>query len=88
MNSTSRASTSVQTGEFGLNDTTYRLIIKKVYPEVSIGKFQVDLSFVVPAPKWIRRGQTLQIRLQLGDLSQALLLPRGGFYHKTGGQWV
>jgi HlyD family secretion protein len=77
-----------QTGEFDLNDTTYRLIIKKVYPEVSIGKFQVDLSFVGPAPKWVRRGQTLQIRLELGDLSQALLLPRGSFYQKTGGQWV
>jgi HlyD family secretion protein len=77
-----------QTGEFDFNDTAYRLIIKKVYPEVSIGKFQVDLSFVGPAPKWIRRGQTLQIRLELGNLSQALLLPRGGFYQKTGGQWV
>ena len=77
-----------QTGEFDLNDTTYRLVIQKVYPQVSNGKFQLDLSFVGPAPKGIRRGQTLQIRLELGDFSQALLLPRGGFYQKTGGQWV
>ncbi len=77
-----------QTGEFDLNDTTYKLIIKKVYPEVANGRFQVDLLFVGTAPKGIRRGQTLQIRLELGDLSEALLLPRGGFYQKTGGQWV
>jgi HlyD family secretion protein len=77
-----------QTGEFDLNDTTYELIIKKVYPEVNNGRFQVDLYFVGQAPKGIRRGQTLQIRLELGDLSEALLLPRGGFYQKTGGQWV
>jgi HlyD family secretion protein len=77
-----------QTGEFDFNDTAYRLSIKKVYPEVANGRFQVDLFFVGPPPKGIRRGQTLQIRLELGDLSEALLLPRGGFYQKTGGQWV
>jgi len=77
-----------QTGEFDLNDTTYELIIKKVYPEVTNGRFQVDLFFAGQAPNGIRRGQTLQIRLELGDLSEALLLPRGGFYQKTGGQWV
>jgi len=26
--------------------------------------------------------------LELGDLAEALLLPRGGFYQKTGGQWA
>ncbi|HEY5615566.1 MAG TPA: efflux transporter periplasmic adaptor subunit, partial [Bacteroidota bacterium] len=36
----------------------------------------------------VRRGQTLQIRLELGDLSEATLLARGGFYQRTGGQWV
>jgi HlyD family secretion protein len=79
---------SGQTGEFDLSDTTYKLIIKKVYPEVTNGRFQVDLYFVGQVPKGIRRGQTLQIRLELGELSEALLLPRGGFYQKTGGQWV
>ena len=39
-------------------------------------------------PEKLRRGQTLQIRLELGDLTKTLLLSRGGFYQKTGGQWV
>lgn len=77
-----------QTGEFDLSGKTYKLIVKKVYPEVTGGKFDVDMEFEGDAPKDIRRGQTLQVRLELGDLAEALLLPRGGFYQKTGGQWV
>lgn len=66
----------------------YKLVVTKVYPEVKDGKFQVDLNFVGLVPNGIRRGQTLQIRLQLSERTKALLLPRGGFYQKTGGQWV
>ena len=77
-----------QAGEFDLSGTTYGLKITKVYPEVKDGRFEVDLEFAGKPPQGIRRGQTLQVRLELGDLSEALLLPRGGFYQKTGGQWV
>ena len=66
----------------------YKLTIDKVYPEVKDGKFEVDMEFTGKAPDGIRRGQTLQIRLQLSDRTIAVLLPRGGFYQKTGGQWV
>jgi HlyD family secretion protein len=77
-----------RTGSFDLADETYRLIVKKIYPEVREGRFETDLYFYEQAPEGIRRGQTLHIRLELGDLSEALLLPRGGFFQKTGGQWV
>ncbi len=66
----------------------FKLIIIKVYPEVKDGKFQVDMNFSGKVPDGIRRGQTLQIRLQLSERTKALLLARGGFYQKTGGQWV
>ena len=79
---------SGQRGEFDLTGTTYGLKITKVYPEVTNGRFDVDLEFISVPPPGIRRGQTLQIRLELGDLAEAVLLPRGGFYQKTGGQWV
>lgn len=71
-----------------INGTDYKLTVKKVFPEVKNGKFQVDMDFAGKTPGGIRRGQTLQIRLQLSDRTKALLLPRGGFYQKTGGQWV
>jgi len=77
-----------QTGEFDLSGTTYGLKITKVYPEVTNGRFDVDMLFVGTPPVGVRRGQTLQVRLELGDLTEAVLLPRGGFYQKTGGQWV
>lgn len=77
-----------QTGEFSFNNHDYKLVIKKVFPEVKSGQFEVDMNFVGAAPKGIRRGQSVQIRLELGELSQALTIERGGFYQTTGGQWI
>jgi len=75
-------------GDFDFADKTYKLIIKKVYTQVTNGRFQVDMEFVGDVPQGIRRGQTLQIRLALSDETQALLLPKGGFYQQTGGNWI
>ena len=75
-------------GDFDFADKTYKLIIKKVFTQVTNGRFQVDMEFVGEVPKGIRRGQTLQIRLALSDETQAVLLPKGGFYQQTGGNWI
>lgn len=77
-----------QEGKFEFNNKTYHLVIRKIFPEVLEGRFSVDMFFVDETPEAIRRGQTLHIRLELGDLTEALLLARGGFYQQTGGQWV
>jgi len=77
-----------QRGEFTFANQTYVLEIKKVYTQVTGGRFQVDMLFLDKVPDGIRRGQTLQIRLALSDETQALLLPRGGFYQQTGGNWI
>lgn len=77
-----------QTGTFELAGKPFELIIRRVYPEVLEGRFEVDMMFPKVTPDDIRRGQTLQIRLALGDLEEALLLERGGFYQTTGGNWV
>jgi len=77
-----------QEGEFVLAGTPYKLQIKKVYTQVSNGRFQVDMAFAGVVPQGIRRGQTLQIRLALSDETTAVLLPRGGFYQQTGGNWI
>ena len=75
-------------GDFTFAGTEYSLLIKKIYPEVLNGRFEVDMEFSGAEPEGIRRGQTLHIRLELGVLAEAILLDRGGFYQKTGGQWV
>lgn len=75
-------------GNFDFNNKTYNLEIKKVYTQVTNGRFQVDMEFIGDVPQGIRRGQTLQIRLALSDETQAVLLPKGGFYQQTGGNWI
>ena len=76
------------TGTFDFAGKSYKLKIKKVFTQVSNGRFQVDMEFVGDVPQGIRRGQTLQIRLALSDETQAILLAKGGFYQKTGGNWI
>ncbi len=76
-------------GTFDFAEKTYKLVIKKIYTQVNTnGSFQVDMEFVGDVPKGIRRGQTLQIVLALSDASTAVLLPKGGFYQQTGGNWI
>ncbi|UCH21102.1 MAG: HlyD family efflux transporter periplasmic adaptor subunit [Deltaproteobacteria bacterium] len=77
-----------QHGEFTFDEKHYQLTIAKIYPEVIDGRFEIDMVFDGDQPEDIRRGQTLHIKLELGNLSTAILLPQGGFYQKTGGQWV
>ncbi|VAW19899.1 RND efflux system, membrane fusion protein, partial [hydrothermal vent metagenome] len=79
---------SGETGTFPFNGNNYKLSIKKVYTQVTNGRFQVDMLFEGKAPKGIRRGQSLQIRLALSDEKQAILIPKGGFFQQTGGNWV
>jgi HlyD family secretion protein len=75
-------------GQFTFANKDYNLKIKKVYTQVTNGRFQVDMEFEGEVPQGIRRGQTLQIRLALSDETTALLVPKGGFYQQTGGNWI
>jgi HlyD family secretion protein len=75
-------------GNFKLSEETYSLKVTKIYPEVRNGRFEVDLEFDREAPESMRRGQSVHVRLELGDLTECILLPRGAFYQKTGGRWV
>ncbi len=75
-------------GETSFAGKAYKLTIKKVFTTINNGRFQVDMEFKDSIPQGIRRGQTLQIRLALSDETQALLLPKGGFYQQTGGNWI
>ena len=63
------------------------LQVSKIYPQVNEGQFEVDMVFN-QEPEGLRRGQTLQLRLTLGDNSDAILIPNGSFYQETGGSWV
>jgi HlyD family secretion protein len=81
----------VREGQFGectFDNQDYKLKITRVYVQVTDNKFQADMHFIGDTPKGIRRGQTLHIKLELGGLSDGLLVEAGGFYQTTGGQWI
>jgi HlyD family secretion protein len=77
-----------QTGTFTFAGKEYKLKIKKIFTQVTAGRFQVDMEFDGEEPKGIRRGQTLQIVLSLSDETQAIVVPRGAFFQQTGGNWI
>ena len=67
---------------------TFSTVIRKVYPEVREGKFKADFKFDGEQPDNIRAGQTYYLNLQLGQPEEAVIIPRGTFYQKTGGKWI
>lgn len=74
--------------QFERQDESYQAVIRKVYPEVRDGKFKADFKFDGTLPGNIRTGQTYSLNLQLGQPEEAVMIPRGTFYQKTGGRWI
>lgn len=74
--------------KFEFDNSTYDMEVTKVYPEVTNGRFAVDMIFKSKKPAGIRRGQSSPIRVELGQAQKAKLLPVGGFFSDTGGNWV
>lgn len=66
----------------------YTFKITYIYPNISNGQFQVDMEFLDVIPDGIKRGQSLRLSIELGESSQQNIIPTGGFYNDTGGQWI
>lgn len=77
-----------QTASVEFNGNTYKLVVRKVIPEVTAGQFQVELVFEGKAPEDLRRGLSMQVKLTLSDNSKSLLIAQGQFFQSTGGTWV
>lgn len=75
-------------GRFTLDEETYEVEVKKIYPEVKDNVFEADMTFLGETPGTIKRGQTLTIQLTFGEPEKSLMLAKGGFYQETGGRWV
>ena len=75
-------------GTLKFDNQEYELKIDKIYPKVQSGNFKVDLIFTETIPIDLRIGQNFRIKLQLGKSKNAIIIPRGGFYQSTGGQWI
>lgn len=66
----------------------FDLVVRRVYPEVRNGTFEIDMIFADSMPDNIRTGQTYYTSLQLGQPKVSVLVPIGGFFQETGGQWI
>jgi HlyD family secretion protein len=66
----------------------FDLTVRRVYPEVRNGTFEIDMVFTDSMPDNIRTGQTYYISLELGQPKESVLVPIGGFFQETGGQWI
>lgn len=76
------------TASFERQDTRFEMLLRKVYPEVRNGQFRADFVFAGDVPENIRSGQTYYLNLQLGQPTEAVIIPRGSFYQSTGGAWI
>jgi HlyD family secretion protein len=77
-----------QEAELDFGGNTYKLYVSKIYTGVTAGAFQVDMLFKDDIPENIKRGQTIQMRLQFSTPAEALILRRGAFFQQTGGNWI
>ena len=83
----SRISTGL-TATTTVNNTDYTLAITNVSPTVDDGRFNVDMNFCGEIPSGVPDGKPLRLRIELNEPSNEILLPVGGFYKDTGGNWI
>jgi HlyD family secretion protein len=69
-------------------NSKFNLSVRRVFPEVRNGTFKIEMIFRDSMPDNIRTGQTYYISLQLGQPKVSVLVPIGGFFQETGGQWI
>ncbi len=80
--------TSGLPASFKRQETVYSLKVRKVYPEVRDGRFRADFVFTDERPENIRSGQTYYIDMQLGEPTNAVMIPKGTYFQTTGGNWI
>jgi HlyD family secretion protein len=62
--------------------------ISRVLPQITQGRFVIELAFTAEAPPKLSPGQSLEVRISLGDANPALLLPNDAWTNDTAGAWV
>lgn len=75
-------------GTFERQGAKFGLVVKTVFPEVRNGQFRTWCYLTAERPENIRSGQTYYINLELGQPTDAIIIPRGAFYQSTGGSWI
>jgi HlyD family secretion protein len=82
---------SVLTGKKGsvnVNGGDYAVEINRVFPQITDGRFSIELLFTDDAPPEMNPGQSAETRITLGETIPGLILPNDAFLNDTGGTWV
>ncbi|MGZ6018648.1 MAG: efflux RND transporter periplasmic adaptor subunit [Phenylobacterium sp.] len=64
------------------------LKVARVLPQVTQGHFHVELAFQGAPPAALRRGQSLDVRLILGDTRPAVVVPNEAWLEGSGGSYA
>jgi len=81
----------VAVGQSAVADLDGRQLPMKVFrvlPQVTQGLFHVEFAFQGAMPAALRRGQTLDVRLILGDTRPAVVLPNEAWLEGSGGAYA
>ncbi|MBX9732318.1 MAG: HlyD family efflux transporter periplasmic adaptor subunit [Sphingomonas sp.] len=67
-----------------IDGRNYPMAVLKVLPQVTNGRFRIELAFSGSVPPGLNRGQTLDVRLVLGADKLAVVAPTGGWLDAGG----
>jgi HlyD family secretion protein len=81
----------VSVGEKGratVGGREYGAAVTRVFPQVTDGRFSIELLFTDEAPTAMSPGESVETRISLGETTPALILPNDAFLNDGGGAWV
>jgi len=75
-------------GSVNVNGHDYAVEVSRVFPQITDGRFLIELLFTTGVPPEMNPGQSAETRITLGGTSPGLILPNDAFLSDTGGAWV
>jgi HlyD family secretion protein len=64
------------------------LVVSRVLPQVTGGRFRTELTFTGPPPANLKRGESMSVRITFSDPRPALVVENGAWLETGGGTWA
>jgi HlyD family secretion protein len=75
-------------GSVSVDGRDYPVEVSRVFPQITDGRFLIELLFTGETPPVMSPGQSAETRITLGGASPCLILPNDAFVNDTGGDWA
>jgi HlyD family secretion protein len=66
----------------------YQVEVSRVFPQITEGRFIIELLFTADSPSGMNPGQSTDMRITLGESSPALMVPNDAWLNDSGGGWI